>query len=167
MNDQENYWSAPNPLTSARPHPAGEMPLGTQTAIGRVLEGQASCQIDSELASIAPPTQDIDVLAKEHVWDEKSPESKMDLSGGQGITGPPHGNDDTGGLGKRQHQLLPVGADPIIREPECRVLTGLSKTTRWRMERAGQFPGRIRLSANACGWRLSAINAWLVGRETG
>jgi prophage regulatory protein len=54
--------------------------------------------------------------------------------------------------------------DRIIREAECQRLTGLSRTTRWRLEREGKFPRRRRLSQNAVGWLLSEILAWRAAR---
>jgi predicted DNA-binding transcriptional regulator AlpA len=36
--------------------------------------------------------------------------------------------------------------DAIIREPECHQRTGLSRSTRWRLERVEQFPRRRRIS---------------------
>ena len=55
-------------------------------------------------------------------------------------------------------------SDRFIREPECRRLTGLSRPTRWRLERAGLFPRSRQLSANAKGWLLSEIRAWIAER---
>jgi predicted DNA-binding transcriptional regulator AlpA len=43
--------------------------------------------------------------------------------------------------------------------------TGLSKTTIWRLERAGQFPRRIKLSAGRVGYRASEVAAWLESRQ--
>jgi prophage regulatory protein len=54
--------------------------------------------------------------------------------------------------------------DRFIRERECQQLTGLSRSTRWRLERAGRFPRRRRISAGATGWLASEIAAWLAGR---
>ena len=54
--------------------------------------------------------------------------------------------------------------DRFIRERECRELTALSRTTRWRLERAGQFPRRRQLSPNACGWILSEVVQWMTER---
>ena len=51
--------------------------------------------------------------------------------------------------------------DRFIREAECRNRTGLSRTTRWRLERRGQFPKRRKLSENTVGWLESEVNAWL------
>ncbi len=51
--------------------------------------------------------------------------------------------------------------DRFMREPEVAHVTGLSRTTRWRLERAGKFPRRRRISANAVGWLASEIRAWM------
>ena len=50
--------------------------------------------------------------------------------------------------------------DRIIREPECKWISGTSRTTRWRLERKGQFPKRRRISPNGVGWLLSEIRSW-------
>ena len=50
--------------------------------------------------------------------------------------------------------------DRFIRERECFRLTGLSRTTRWRLEQKGEFPKRRKLSQNAIGWLDSEIRAW-------
>jgi prophage regulatory protein len=52
----------------------------------------------------------------------------------------------------------------ILREPEVKARTGLSKTTRWRLERAGDFPVRIPISANASGWLESEVESWIRAR---
>jgi prophage regulatory protein len=39
--------------------------------------------------------------------------------------------------------------------------TALSRTTIWRLQRAGQFPRSIRLSAGRRGWLESQIEAWI------
>lgn len=36
-------------------------------------------------------------------------------------------------------------------------MTGLSRTTIWRLERAGRFPQRLRLSSNRVGWYQDEI----------
>jgi prophage regulatory protein len=51
--------------------------------------------------------------------------------------------------------------DLIIREPECRRIIDLSRSTRWRMERAGQFPKRRRISPGCTGWPRSEISIWI------
>ena len=52
----------------------------------------------------------------------------------------------------------------FIRSPEVQQLTGLSQTTLWRLEKAGTFPRRRRLTSRAVCWRLSEIEAWLSDR---
>ncbi len=55
----------------------------------------------------------------------------------------------------------------VIREEECRRITGLSRTTRWEMERDGTFPQRRRLSPNAVGWLWSDVKRWILSRVAG
>lgn len=50
--------------------------------------------------------------------------------------------------------------DRFISERECRLITGLSRTTRWRLERIGSFPNRRHLSENRVAWLLSEVTAW-------
>lgn len=52
-------------------------------------------------------------------------------------------------------------ADRIIRETECRRLTGICRTTRYLMERKGVFPARRQLGGRSVGWLLSEVNEWL------
>jgi prophage regulatory protein len=53
----------------------------------------------------------------------------------------------------------------IVRPAEAARMTGRSKVSLWRDEKAGRFPRRVRIGANAVGWRLSEIQAWIAGRE--
>ena len=55
----------------------------------------------------------------------------------------------------------------ILRTPEVIELTGLSRVTLWRLERQGKFPTRLRLSANAIGWREDEVIEWLKSRPRG
>lgn len=57
--------------------------------------------------------------------------------------------------------------DRIIREPECRQLTGLGRTRRYELERDGEFPLRVRLGERAHGWWRSDIVRWLESRPRG
>jgi prophage regulatory protein len=52
----------------------------------------------------------------------------------------------------------------IFDEEKVHELTSLSRTTRWRMERRGEFPKRVRLSAGRVGWRQADIEAWIRSR---
>ncbi len=51
--------------------------------------------------------------------------------------------------------------DKIIRVKEVLDLTGLSRTTLWRLEKKGQFPTRLPLTAGSVGWRLREVQAWI------
>ncbi len=53
----------------------------------------------------------------------------------------------------------------VIRPRYIQALTGLSRTTIWRLERAGEFPKRIKLSSGAVGYKLDDIQAWIDSRE--
>ena len=57
--------------------------------------------------------------------------------------------------------------DKIIREREARELSGLSRTSRWRLEKVGDFPLRRRLGKQSVGWLASDIEAWLETRPRG
>ncbi len=50
--------------------------------------------------------------------------------------------------------------DRFIGEAECKAITSLSRTTRWRLEKQGKFPGRRILSPNRGGWLLSEVIQW-------
>jgi len=52
----------------------------------------------------------------------------------------------------------------ILRFPAVHKATGLSRTTVWRLERAGLFPARRYLSANTVGWPRSEVEAWIASR---
>jgi prophage regulatory protein len=54
-----------------------------------------------------------------------------------------------------------VTLDRYLRSKEVMRITGLSRTTIWRKERAGTFPARRRISQNAVGWLESEIMAWV------
>ena len=53
----------------------------------------------------------------------------------------------------------------ILREPQVSVLTGLSKSTRWRLEREGKFPQKRQLSAKSVGWLASEVEEWVRTRN--
>jgi prophage regulatory protein len=52
----------------------------------------------------------------------------------------------------------------FMREPECLKLTGLSRTTRWRLEKVGKFPKRIKISQASIGWVEEDIHKWMEDR---
>ncbi len=55
---------------------------------------------------------------------------------------------------------IQMPSDRFIRERECRTITGLSRTTRWRLERKGEFPKRKKISPNGVAWLLTEIQSW-------
>jgi len=48
---------------------------------------------------------------------------------------------------------------------EVSEMIGLSRTTIWRMEKAGNFPTRRHLSARRIGWLEADIEAWITTRS--
>jgi len=56
-------------------------------------------------------------------------------------------------------------AERVIREAECRQLTGICRTTRYMMEKEGKFPARRKLGGRAVGWLLSEVAAWQQSRK--
>lgn len=56
--------------------------------------------------------------------------------------------------------------DRFIREKECQATTGLSRVTRWRLERQGKFPRRRQISANSIAWLESEVREWMASRST-
>jgi predicted DNA-binding transcriptional regulator AlpA len=46
-------------------------------------------------------------------------------------------------------------------------LTGLSRTTAWRLQKAGDFPLPVGISPGRVGWRESEISAWSASRRPG
>lgn len=54
-------------------------------------------------------------------------------------------------------------SDRFVRESECREMTGLSRTTRRRKERAGLFPKPYKISPGIRAYKESEILAWLEG----
>lgn len=55
-------------------------------------------------------------------------------------------------------------ASRYIRRTEVEDLTGLSRSTIYRLMDAGQFPRPIRLTQKAVGWKETDIAAWLESR---
>jgi prophage regulatory protein len=52
----------------------------------------------------------------------------------------------------------------VLRDPEVRKRTGLSRVQRWRRIRSGTFPSAIQLGPNRIGWDEDEIETWLAGR---
>ena len=52
----------------------------------------------------------------------------------------------------------------FLRFPEVAKRVGLSRSSVWRLQRAGQFPQHRRLSPNTVGWWEPDVEAWLRAR---
>jgi len=59
----------------------------------------------------------------------------------------------------------PPQDDRFMREPEVEHVTGLSRTTRWRLERAGKFPRKRQISENVRANVASEIKAWVAEKS--
>ena len=46
-------------------------------------------------------------------------------------------------------------------------VTGLSSSSLWRLEQAGEFPRRVRIGARAVGWLEEAVEEWVRSRPLG
>ena len=52
----------------------------------------------------------------------------------------------------------------FYRRSDLKNLTGLSETTIWRMEKAGSFPIRKKISQRLVGWDKKEITEWVKSR---
>ncbi len=59
----------------------------------------------------------------------------------------------------------PLPGDRLLRVPEVCKRTGLSRTTLWRLERAGEFPRRRQISTQTVGWLVSDVVEWIKSRR--
>lgn len=53
----------------------------------------------------------------------------------------------------------------IWREQKVKEETGLSKSTRWRLMKVGEFPQKIQLGPRAVGWRAEEVIEWVRSRN--
>ena len=58
----------------------------------------------------------------------------------------------------------PDRPDRFLIWPEVHALVRLSRSTVWRLEQAGKFPPRIRISPGRVAWRESEIRDYVAGR---
>lgn len=57
-------------------------------------------------------------------------------------------------------------ATRFLRYPEVKAKTGgLSRSTIWRRERAGDFPKHRQLTPNAVGWLEREVDEWIAARQ--
>lgn len=55
--------------------------------------------------------------------------------------------------------------DSLLREADVKRLTGLSRSQRYRMVKAGKFPAPVQVSDRAVAWRSSSIQRWLASLQ--
>lgn len=55
-------------------------------------------------------------------------------------------------------------ADKHLRRRAVEEITGLSRTTIYKLMNAGQFPRPVKITGKAVAWPESAIAAWLASR---
>lgn len=53
----------------------------------------------------------------------------------------------------------------IWREPKVKEKVALSKSTIWRLMKAGDFPQKVQIGPRAVGWRAEEIIEWCRNRE--
>ena len=54
--------------------------------------------------------------------------------------------------------------DRLLTWDRVRDVTGLSRSTAWRLQRQGDFPEPVRISVNRVGWWESELTAWKATR---
>lgn len=52
----------------------------------------------------------------------------------------------------------------ILRLPDVKAMSGLSRSAIYRKMRQGEFPQAVKLGPRAVGWRSADVRAWLQGR---
>lgn len=63
-----------------------------------------------------------------------------------------------------QTQTTQTPLQGFLRLPEVTKLTGLSRSSIYRLESLGLFPGRVKLSESATAWRTEEVQAWCASR---
>lgn len=51
--------------------------------------------------------------------------------------------------------------DRIVRESERKLITSISRSQAFQLERLNRFPKRIKLGNRSVGWRLSELMQWV------
>jgi prophage regulatory protein len=52
----------------------------------------------------------------------------------------------------------------MLRWPQVQEITGLSRSTIWRLEGRGAFPARRQLGGNSVAWRADEVEDWITQR---
>ena len=62
-------------------------------------------------------------------------------------------------------ERFPMIESPFLLPSEVDKISRLSDLTRWRLEKSGRFPKRIRIAGRKVAWRKSEIEAWVADPE--
>lgn len=68
-------------------------------------------------------------------------------------------------VSREELEMMP-DLERVIREAECKWMTGIAKSTRAFMETKGRFPKRIILGPKIVAWRLSEVQEWIKTRQS-
>ena len=60
--------------------------------------------------------------------------------------------------------MVNIKKDKFIREKEATELSGLSRTTIWRLRRRGDFPSKYQISAGLTAYKESEVMHWMETR---
>jgi prophage regulatory protein len=52
----------------------------------------------------------------------------------------------------------------FLANDEVLALTGLSRTTIWRLTKTGEFPASVKISARRVAWDIATVEAWAASR---
>lgn len=77
-------------------------------------------------------------------------------------------NDRSGApMARTTDRLTPMAEleDRILPWSQVKVISGLSRTTVWRLQRTGDFPASVQVSPNRVGWRQSELLDWKRARQ--
>ena len=67
---------------------------------------------------------------------------------------------------KQQEAYMVVVPEKLLSSTELAEMVPYSLVHIWRLEKAGQFPKRIKLGARRVAWRSSVVSAWIASRAT-
>ncbi|EGQ8447177.1 TPA: helix-turn-helix transcriptional regulator [Vibrio alginolyticus] len=54
--------------------------------------------------------------------------------------------------------------DRLVRESERRLITSISRSQAWKLEKQGLYPKRVKLGSRSIAWRLSELLDWVETR---
>jgi prophage regulatory protein len=58
-------------------------------------------------------------------------------------------------------------SERFVREPERQIITTISRTQAWKLEKEGKFPQRITVNNRTVVWKLSELLEWINNQPRG